>query len=244
MLFFSGATRSIGNVDDGTTHTDFMEEERQRGITIQAAATTFSWKDFMFSLIDTPGHVDFSMEVIRSVRVLDGVVAVIDGVKGVEAQTIGMWKHITHHSVPAIGFVNKMDREGASIPRAKEMMARDLRVVPVPLQLSLGSGRDFGRVVDLVELAELAWGEGGDYTRTALAESTADANTWASIMEARATMLDEIAMVDDAFMEVRSLFEQLTQVLLADGDGGRSIPAVEIHSAVSISLSIHFLLAD
>ncbi|PAV82381.1 hypothetical protein WR25_18448 [Diploscapter pachys] len=128
LLFLSGATRYVGNVDSGNTVTDFLEMERERGITIQSAVVTFSWQNHDISLIDTPGHVDFTMEVERSVRVLDGAVTVIDSSAGVQAQTFTVWKQAKHFGVPAIFFLNKMDKAGSNLERNIDSIEHKLGV--------------------------------------------------------------------------------------------------------------------
>ena len=137
MLLLAGVTRAAGGVDTGDTVMDFMEQERERGITIQAAATSFSWDDHAVALIDTPGHVDFTIEVERTTRVLDGAVLVVDSVAGAQAQTETVWRQARSHDVPAIAFINKMDREGASFESAIASLEHRLRLVSLPLQLPL-----------------------------------------------------------------------------------------------------------
>jgi elongation factor G len=202
ILFFSGATRSIGNVDDGNTHTDFMDEERERGITIQAAATTFSWKQFDVSLIDTPGHVDFSMEVVRSVRVLDGAVLVLDAAKGVEAQTIANWRHLSSQQVPTVAFVNKMDREGASLELSVKMMREKLGIAPLVLQIPLGAGKAFHGAVDLIAMNRLQWNTAGEMSAEPLTPATTEKAVWEQATASRTTLLEDLAMLDDNLAEV------------------------------------------
>eukprot|EP00039_Didymoeca_costata_P013509 m.206242 g.206242 ORF g.206242 m.206242 type:complete len:283 (-) comp15795_c0_seq4:3155-4003(-) len=134
MLYYSGITNSIGSVDDGTTQMDYLDEERARGITIISAATSFLWNKHKINLIDTPGHVDFTVEVERALRVLDGGVLVIDGVAGVQAQTRTVWKQARKFEVPSIGFINKMDRDGANFSSAIESLHKELHITPLPLQ--------------------------------------------------------------------------------------------------------------
>ena len=140
MLFYSGKTRFMGEVHDGSTVMDFMEMERERGITIGSAATTFEWNDHFFNLIDTPGHVDFSAEVERCMMVLDGCVVVVDGVAGVQAQTETVWKQTVRHSVPAVCFINKMDREGACLDSSVASIESRLSVLPLVTQVPLSGG--------------------------------------------------------------------------------------------------------
>ena len=151
ILYYTGRTYKIGGVDEGTTVMDWMEQERQRGITITAAATTCDWKDHRINIIDTPGHVDFTAEVERSLRVLDGGVVVFDAVAGVEAQSETVWRQADRYGVPRICFINKMDRIGANFKRCLVMIEERLQAKPLTLQLPLGSEESFQGVIDLVE---------------------------------------------------------------------------------------------
>jgi elongation factor G len=151
ILFYTGRTYKIGSVDEGTTVMDWMEQERARGITICSAATTCEWKDYRFNLIDTPGHVDFTAEVERSLRVLDGGVVVFDGVAGVEAQSETVWRQADRYGVPRICFVNKLDRTGADFFRCVGMIEDRLKAKPIPVQLPLGKETNFRGVIDLIE---------------------------------------------------------------------------------------------
>ena len=155
ILFYTGMTYRIGNVDEGTTVTDWMEQERERGITITAAAITSSWRDYQINLIDTPGHIDFTAEVQRSLRVLDGGVVVFDAVAGVEPQSETVWRQADRYRVPRICFVNKMDRLGANFWRTIAMIRERLNGHPVPIQLPIGIEESFQGVVDLIE--QRAW---------------------------------------------------------------------------------------
>ncbi len=168
MLLLSGVTRAAGSVDAGDTVMDFMEQERERGITIQAAATSFEWAGHAITLIDTPGHVDFTIEVERTVRVLDGAVLIVDAVAGAQAQTETVWRQARSHGIPAVGFVNKMDREGASFDGAIASLDERLGLTSLPVQMPLLPGSAAGEeggslrgVVDLVELAALRYAPGG-----------------------------------------------------------------------------------
>ncbi len=159
ILYYTGEIHRIGEVDWGTTQTDWMEQERERGITITSAATVCHWQGHQLNLIDTPGHVDFTAEVIRSLRVLDGAVVVFCGVGGVEPQSETVWRQADRHRVPRITFVNKMDRMGADFYRVLEMMKERLAATPVPLQLPIGSEKEFRGVVDLIENEALYFSE-------------------------------------------------------------------------------------
>uniref|UniRef100_A0A671WAH3 Elongation factor G2 n=1 Tax=Sparus aurata TaxID=8175 RepID=A0A671WAH3_SPAAU len=162
MLYYSGYTRALGDVDDGDTVTDFMAQERERGITIQSAAVTFDWKSYRINLIDTPGHVDFTLEVERALRVLDGAVAVFDASAGVEAQTLTVWRQAEKHHVPCVCFLNKMDKPAANF--SIESIRQKLKANPVLLQIPVGSGKSFSGVVDLLTNQKLSWklGSSGD----------------------------------------------------------------------------------
>ncbi|MEI2688491.1 MAG: elongation factor G [Anaerolineae bacterium] len=155
ILFYSGTTYRLGNVDEGTTVTDWMEQERERGITITAAAITSSWREYQINVIDTPGHIDFTAEVQRSLRVLDGGVVVFDAVAGVEPQSETVWRQADRYSVPRICFVNKMDRMGANFWRTVSMIRERLNGHPLPIQLPIGIEDTFRGVVDLIE--QKAW---------------------------------------------------------------------------------------
>ncbi len=152
ILFCTGLEHRLGNVDDGTTVTDWMEEERKRGITITAAAVTCPWRGCEINIIDTPGHVDFTAEVERSLRVLDGAVVVLDAVAGVQAQSETVWRQADRYRVPRLVFVNKMDRPGADFEKCLDMVRERLGATPVAIQLPLGAGQDFAGVVDLIPM--------------------------------------------------------------------------------------------
>ena len=157
MLFYAGYSPNLGEVHDGDTIMDYMAQERERGITIQSAAISFSWGGSHINLIDTPGHVDFTMEVERSLRVLDGAVALFDGVAGVEAQSETVWKQSDRYNVPRIAFVNKLDREGASYHRTAEAITQRLRTTPLKIQLPLYSNDQFAAIVDLISMEVVDW---------------------------------------------------------------------------------------
>jgi len=152
VLFYSGRTYRLGNVDEGTTVTDWMEQEKERGITITAAAITTSWRDYQINLIDTPGHIDFTAEVQRSLRVLDGGVVVFDAVAGVEPQSETVWRQANRYGVPRICFVNKMDRIGADFWRTIDMIRTRLGAKPLPVQIPIGAQETFKGAVDLMEM--------------------------------------------------------------------------------------------
>src|SRR4051794_22204980 len=157
ILFYTGVSRKMGEVHEGTTQMDWMEQEQERGITITAASTTCFWREHRINIIDTPGHVDFTVEVERSLRVLDGAVAVFCAVAGVQPQSETVWRQANRYKVPRVAFVNKMDRAGADFDRVVEQLRERLRATPVAIQLPLGSEEAFRGVVDLIELKALLW---------------------------------------------------------------------------------------
>ncbi len=163
ILYYTGKSYKVGEVHEGTAQMDWMVQERERGITITSAATTCQWKGHWINIIDTPGHVDFTVEVERSLRVLDGAVAVFDAVAGVEPQTETVWRQANRYDVPRICFVNKMDRTGADFQRTVDMMVERLQATPLVLQLPWGTEADFHGVIDLVEMKGHVWeGEMGE----------------------------------------------------------------------------------
>ena len=200
ILFYTGINYKIGEVHDGAATMDWMEQEQERGITITSAATTCFWKDHLINIIDTPGHVDFTVEVERSLRVLDGAVAVFDGVAGVEPQSETVWRQADKYKVPRICFVNKLDRTGASFDRCVSMIKDRLRATPLVLQIPIGAEGDFVGVVDLIQMKALVWpGEtkkGEDY----LVEEI-PANLKEAADKARHDLIETLADKDDAVME-------------------------------------------
>jgi elongation factor G len=200
ILFYTGISYKIGEVHDGNATMDWMEQEKERGITITSAATKCSWKGHTIQIIDTPGHVDFTVEVERSLRVLDGAVAVYDGVAGVEPQTEQVWRQAEKYGVPRMCFVNKLDRTGADFFRCVDMMVERLNANPLVLQLPIGNEADFIGVVDLLGMRALTWrGEtamGEDYT---VEEIPADLQAQAA--EYREKLIEQLADIDDAIAE-------------------------------------------
>src|SRR5476649_1030817 len=157
ILYYTGRSYKIGEVHEGTATMDWMEQEQERGITITSAATTCFWNDHRINIIDTPGHVDFTIEVERSLRVLDGAVTVFDSVAGVEPQSETVWRQADKYHVPRICFVNKMDRIGAEFHRTVDMMITRLNAVPLVIQLRWGVEGDFKGVIDLVKMKAVIW---------------------------------------------------------------------------------------
>ena len=157
ILYYTGRTHKLGEVHEGTAIMDWMEQEQERGITITSAATTCEWRDIQINIIDTPGHVDFTAEVERSLRVLDGAVAVFDAVAGVQPQSETVWRQADKYSVPRICFINKMDRVGADFYHSVETIVERLKCRPVAIQLPIGAEDQFKGVVDLVEMKAVVW---------------------------------------------------------------------------------------
>jgi elongation factor G len=200
ILFYTGINYKIGEVHEGAATMDWMEQEQERGITITSAATTTSWRDHTINIIDTPGHVDFTVEVERSLRVLDGAVAVFDGVAGVEPQSETVWRQADRYGVPRICFVNKMDRVGAEFHRCVEMITDRLGATPLVIQLPWGVESDFRGVIDLVRMRALLWqteGKGDKYDVVGIPDDHAEA-----AREWRDKLLETIAENDEEMMEL------------------------------------------
>ena len=199
ILYYTGESHKIGEVHDGNTTTDYMDQERERGITITSAAVTCNWKDVRINIIDTPGHIDFNIEVNRSLRVLDGAVFIIEGVAGVQPQSETNWRLADRYKVPRIIFINKLDRTGADFYRAFATLKEKLDIVALPLQLPIGEEDKFLGVVDLIEMKAIIW-EGGElgakYHYEEIPEHLAELAA-----EHRQTLLDTALAVDDAGME-------------------------------------------
>lgn len=204
VLYYTGMVHKIGEVHEGAATTDYMEQERERGITITSAAVTCAWKDYQINLIDTPGHVDFTAEVQRSLRVLDGGVVVFDGVAGVEPQSETVWRQADQYKVPRICFVNKMDRTGADFNRCVQMIIDRVGGNPVPIQMPYGEGDEFGGIIDLftMELVTFQDNFGTTITRGPIPESHREA---AETM--RAEMVEKI-IESDEFLTEKFLMEE------------------------------------
>ena len=194
ILFYTGKTHRIGSVDDGTTVTDWMEQERERGITIVSAAVTAEWKDHRINIIDTPGHIDFTAEVQRSLRVLDGGIVVFDAVQGVEPQSETVWRQADRYRVPRICFINKMDRVGASYERAIESIRVRLGANPIAVQIPVGSEAEFQGVIDLFTEEAILWTDdmGAEPKVTDI-----PADLVHEVRQAREVMVEAIAELDD-----------------------------------------------
>ncbi|XP_028318273.1 ribosome-releasing factor 2, mitochondrial isoform X1 [Gouania willdenowi] len=228
MLYYSGYTRALGDVDDGDTVTDFMAQERERGITIQSAAVTFDWRSHRINLIDTPGHVDFTLEVERALRVLDGAVAVFDASAGVEAQTVTVWRQAEKHHIPCICFLNKMDKPTANLSFSIESIRHKLKANPVLLQIPVSSGRSFTGVVDLLTNQKLTWGskstrdDGRAFESKAL-DGSDDADLLHAVREGRTALIEQVADLDDEFADL----------LLTDfSDNFDAVPSIKLQEAV------------
>ncbi|MBN7798949.1 elongation factor G [Parahaliea mediterranea] len=198
MLFYSGFAHKIGSVDNGTAITDWMDQERERGITIVSAAITTQWREHQINIIDTPGHIDFTAEVQRALRVLDGGIVVFDGVHGVESQSETVWRQAERYQVPRICFINKMDRVGASFDRALASIRKRLLVEPVPINLPAGEEQDFDGVVDVLTMELIRWPDnlGAHPERSALPQA------WVATAEAaRQRLFEAICETDDALLE-------------------------------------------
>jgi len=216
ILFYTGINYKIGEVHEGAATMDWMEQEQERGITITSAATTCQWKGHLINIIDTPGHVDFTVEVERSLRVLDGAVAVFDGVAGVEPQSETVWRQADRYNVPRICFINKLDRTGANFQMCVDMIVSRLNATPLVLQRPIGSEANFIGVIDLIAMKALTWrGEtqkGEDYVIEDIpADMAAEAET------ARALMLETLAENDDEIMEKYLEGQEISEAELIAG---------------------------
>jgi len=199
ILYYTGRTHKIGEVHEGTAVMDWMEQEQERGITITSAATTCEWRDIQINIIDTPGHVDFTAEVERSLRVLDGAVAVFDAVAGVQPQSETVWRQADKYSVPRICFINKMDRVGADFYHSVETIVSRLRCRPVPIQIPVGAEDQFKGVVDLVQMKALIWRDetlGAEYDTVDI-----PADLEAKAREYRDQMIEAVSEFDDKLFE-------------------------------------------
>ena len=216
ILYYTGVSHKIGEVHDGTATMDWMEQEQERGITITSAATTCTWRDNRVNIIDTPGHVDFTIEVERSLRVLDGAVAVFCSVGGVEPQSETVWRQADKYRVPRIAFINKMDRVGADFFRGVNMIKDRLKANPLPIQLPIGSEENYKGIIDLVTMKAIIWNEESLGAKFVEAEIPADLLENAE--EYREKMIEEISSHDDVLMEKYL--------------GGEALSEAEIRSAI------------
>src|SRR6476619_1033887 len=209
ILFYTGITYKIGEVHEGTAVMDWMEQEQERGITITSAATTCFWKDIRINIIDTPGHVDFTAEVERSLRVLDGACAVFDAVAGVEPQSETVWRQADKYRVPRICFVNKMDRIGADFKRTLSQIETKRQGNPVAIQLPIGSEDKFKGVVDLVRMKAITYKDetmGADYE-----VSDIPANMLEDAKHYREQLIEKVSEADDKLLEKYLHGEEITE---------------------------------
>lgn len=216
ILFYAGRTHRMGEVDDGTTTTDFDEQEQRRGITIYSAAVSFQWQDCRINLIDTPGHVDFTAEVERSLRVLDGMIAVFDAREGVEAQSETVWRQADFYKVPRIAFINKMDRTGADFEHAVQSLRDRLRARPLVLQLPVGSAETFQGILDVVEMKALHF----------------EAEEYGAHVAERPLTPEEREAVHHARQELIEAVSEFSEALMVKYLGDEAISAEEIRAAV------------
>jgi elongation factor G len=233
ILFYTGKTHRIGSVDDGTTVTDWMEQERERGITIVSAAVTAEWKGHRVNIIDTPGHIDFTAEVQRSLRVLDGGIVVFDAVQGVEPQSETVWRQADRYAVPRICFINKMDRVGASYERSIESIRERLGANPIAVQIPVGAEADFSGVVDLFKMNAILWKDeqGADPEITEIpADLLSDAEA------AREQMIEAIAELNDdltlKYLEGEEITEEELKAALRQATLGNQATAVYCGSSL------------
>jgi len=199
ILFFTGITYKIGEVDEGTAVMDWMEQEQERGITITSAATTCSWKDCQINIIDTPGHVDFTVEVERSLRVLDGAIVILCGVGGVEAQSETVWRQADRYQIPRIVYINKMDRIGVNPEKGIEEIKNKLGAKPLVIQIPLGKEKKFRGIIDLIEMKEISWGNDFPESKYEVKEISNESREEAEMK--RAEILEQLSEVDDVLME-------------------------------------------
>lgn len=226
ILFYSGVVHKLGEVHEGTAVTDWMEQERERGITITAAAISTSWKDHQINIIDTPGHVDFTIEVERSMRVLDGVIAVFCSVGGVQPQSETVWRQADRYKVPRMVFVNKMDRTGANFFKVYDQIRDRLKANAVPIQIPIGSEDNFQGIIDLVRMRARI------YTND-LGTDQEDTEIPAEVLELaneyRTLLIESVAETDDAltekYLEGQPLTEaEITHALRQGTVTGRIVP--------------------
>ncbi|MBI4821564.1 MAG: elongation factor G [Deltaproteobacteria bacterium] len=216
ILYYTGREHRMGDVDEGTATMDWMIQEQERGITITSAATTCTWRDHTINIIDTPGHVDFTIEVERSLRVLDGALALFDSVAGVQPQSETVWRQADRYRVPRVCFINKMDKTGASFERAVDSIHKRLNAVPVPVQLPVGASDTFVGVIDVIEQKQIIWD--GESLGASFHTEPVPVDREDEVKRAREVIFDVVADVDEALMEK----------VLAGGDPEPS----EIRSAV------------
>jgi len=199
VLYYTGVSHKMGEVHEGTATMDWMEQEQERGITITSAATTTFWREHRINIIDTPGHVDFTIEVERSLRVLDGCVAVFCAVGGVEPQSETVWRQADKYRVPRLAMINKMDRTGADFDRVIRMLRERLGANPVPIQLPLGKEEGFRGIIDLVRRKAVVWDE--DILGARYRVEDVPGEMEGAVASARERLLESLADVNDSLLE-------------------------------------------
>src|ERR1035437_2038368 len=215
ILYYTGKSHKLGEVHEGTAVMDWMEQEQERGITITSAATTCEWRDIQINIIDTPGHVDFTAEVERSLRVLDGAVAVFDAVAGVQPQSETVWRQADKYNVPRICFINKMDRVGADFFHSIEIIVSRLKCKPVAIQLPVGAEDQFKGIIDLVEMKARIWRDetlGAEYDEIEIPEELLE-----KAKEYREKMIEAVAEHDDTLFEKFIEGQPLTEAEIQRG---------------------------
>ena len=200
ILYYTKKIHKIGEIDDGQATMDWMAQEQERGITICSAATTTFWKNYQINIIDTPGHVDFTAEVERSLRVLDGAIAVICAVDGVQPQTETVWKQADEFNVPRLCFMNKMDRIGADFFGSMDDVHNKFGVECIALQIPIGEGQDFEGIIDLLSMKELRWNTDDD--GETIVESEIDSSRIEQATQWREKLIDQVASCDDELAEL------------------------------------------
>ena len=242
ILYYTGKTHKLGSVDEGTTVTDWMEQERERGITIVSAAVSAVWRDHLVNIIDTPGHIDFTAEVQRSLRVLDGGIVVFDAVQGVEPQSETVWRQADLYQVPRICFINKMDRVGASYQRSVNMIRERLGASPVAVQVPIGDEDQFRGVVDLITRKAFVW---LDTTGSAPVEKEIPAELVDQVEASRAAMVETIAETDEEltlkYLEEEQISEQEIRQALRNAVIANQLTPVYCGSSLS-SIAVQPLL--
>ena len=229
ILFYTGKIHKIGETHEGAATMDYMVQEQERGITITSAATTAYWRGHRINIIDTPGHVDFTVEVERSLRVLDGAVAVFCAKGGVEPQSETVWHQAVKYGVPRIAYVNKMDITGADFFNVCNMMRERLGANPVPVQLPIGTEADFRGIIDLVTMkAEVYYNDDG----TDIREEEIPAEYQAQAEEYRQSLLDNVLGEDDAAMERYLEGEEVSLLCFTDGESVVAMPPSQDHKRV------------
>mgnify|MGYP003308996301 CR=1 FL=1 len=216
ILYYTGVNYKIGEVHEGTATMDWMEQEQERGITITSAATSCFWNDHRINIIDTPGHVDFTIEVERSLRVLDGAVVVFCGSSGVEPQSETVWRQANRYKVPRIAFINKMDRAGADFLRVVGQIKDRLGATPVPIQLPIGAEDDFKGIIDLMRMKALYWD--GDDMGTSYKEEDIPSKLTKEQEELLKPIFEDISEKEKYTVQIESLSETEKPVLITQSE--------------------------